>query len=166
MSYTKEHGAWDSEPDSLDFEHCGLKCSIRRMPNMGHLCGYVSVSDDHPWYGKTYDDRVHVPKLAERQISMDKVGAITMFCASALCDIESEQAAIVLVLEVHGGITYSGRLNGDDGNLWWFGFDCSHCDDLQPHPKFTHERGVYRNFEYVKTETQGLAEQLAKITGE
>lgn len=43
--------AWESEPDSLDFEHRGIACAIRRMRGTGHLCGYVSLPDDHIWRG-------------------------------------------------------------------------------------------------------------------
>jgi hypothetical protein len=54
-------------------------------------------------------------------------------------------------LEVHGGVTY------DKNN--WIGFDCAHSGDLAPACKgFS---GVYRNFAYVKAETQRLAEQVA-----
>lgn len=30
----------------------GLKCLIRRVPGMGHLCGYVRIMRGHPFYGK------------------------------------------------------------------------------------------------------------------
>lgn len=29
---------------------------------------------------------------------------------------------------VHGGLTFSGTMDGSDG-LWWFGFDCEHAWD-------------------------------------
>ena len=35
-----------------------------------------------------------------------------------------------LGVEVHGGITYSGKLTGEEG--YWLGFDCAHAGDLQP----------------------------------
>ena len=31
-------------------------CYIIRVPNMGHLCGYIGVPAGHPWDGKGYDD--------------------------------------------------------------------------------------------------------------
>ncbi len=49
-------GPWRSEPDELDFEHCGFACHIIRHETMGHLLGYVDVPYGHPWYGKNYDD--------------------------------------------------------------------------------------------------------------
>jgi hypothetical protein len=55
-------------------------------------------------------------------------------------------------LEVHGGITY------DKNN--WIGFDCAHSGDLAPASKESY--GVYRNFAYVKAETQRLAEQVGR----
>jgi hypothetical protein len=30
---------------------------------------------------------------------------------------------------VHGGLTFSGPMFDDDGDLWWFGFDCMHVGD-------------------------------------
>jgi hypothetical protein len=51
-------------------------------------------------------------------------------------------------------------------DLWWFGFDCAHCDDLRPEHA---EEGyyatgkTYRTFEYAEAETEGLAVQLSEI---
>jgi hypothetical protein len=41
-------GEWSHEPDRLDFWASGFPCAIRRG-NVGALCGYVGVRDDHPW---------------------------------------------------------------------------------------------------------------------
>lgn len=38
------------------FEHSGFRCEVRRMPEMGHWCGYVTVPAGHPWHGKHYDE--------------------------------------------------------------------------------------------------------------
>lgn len=55
--------------------------------------------------------------------------------------------------------------------LWWFGFDCSHCDDYAP--KFdvdmrglgpeACQRGVYRDLAYVMAEIESLARQLTLL---
>lgn len=34
---------------------------------------------------------------------------------------------VVYGLDVHGGVTFAGRMKGHDG--WWVGFDCGHFDD-------------------------------------
>lgn len=46
---------WDSEPDRVEFIHCGLRCLILRGP-MGSLNGYVELPEsssawgmDHMW---------------------------------------------------------------------------------------------------------------------
>jgi hypothetical protein len=69
---------------------------------------------------------------------------------------------------VHGGITYSrpSPPTGKADGLWWLGFDCAHCYDLVPGlgvllprpPRF-----AYRDFAYVRRETEKLAEQLAAM---
>jgi len=54
------------------------------------------------------------------------------------------------------------------GQVWWFGFDCSHAFDVSPgleaiivHFSPDHAPlGTYKDLEYVKQETERLAEQL------
>lgn len=56
-------GEWVEEPDMIEFEHKGFKCSIVRVCVQdgpihvfgGHLCGYVNIPKDHPWIGKAFD---------------------------------------------------------------------------------------------------------------
>lgn len=43
-----------------EWEAHGLNCRVFRHPDLGHLCGYVEVPDEHPWHGKGYDDLVSV----------------------------------------------------------------------------------------------------------
>ena len=60
-------GEWVKEPDLIEFEHQGIQCKIKRMYVQepyskevcvfgGHLCGYVAIPIDHPYYQKPYDD--------------------------------------------------------------------------------------------------------------
>jgi hypothetical protein len=56
--------------------------------------------------------------------------------------------------------------------VWWFGFDCGHCDDLLPQMRhslralgapsdlFMHAE-IYRDWAYVAEEIAQLAQQLA-----
>jgi len=100
-----------------------------------------------------------------------------------------EEIPVGLALDVHGGITFSegaladGRTwNGtkceemyssDDDRVWWFGFDCGHAGDLVPamvlNEKYREIRGmfnqheIYRDKEFVISETKDLAEQIAKF---
>ncbi len=126
------------EPDREEFEHAGYKCIILRHYELGMLCGYVGVKKGHPCYGKHYD---HMP--------YDDLFSI----------------------EVHGGLTFSDE---DDGSwrpagYWWLGFDCAHAWDKVPYvdiiaPLLGHKPyGTYRNFEYVRQETEALANQVATL---
>jgi hypothetical protein len=125
-----EH-VWENEPDEAIFESDGFKCRIKRVPGMGHLCGYVGVPESHPWFNKNYDD--------------------------------------VDDIYVHGGLTYSEHGHSDLFGLWVFGFDCAHSGDLIPDSVMRYgicgQHDTYRDFEYVKRETESLARQLAAVTG-
>jgi hypothetical protein len=144
-------GPWQLEPDRLDFEHAGLPCLLHRS-RYGVWCGYVGLPPGHPCYGKQYDD-----------VSVD----------------------------VHGGLTYANSCEGtichvpkpgEPDEVWWLGFDCGHGGDYTPTDVevYGHIRGerydhakalatnaffveVYRTIEYVKAETEQLAEQLAAL---
>lgn len=82
-------------------------------------------------------------------------------------------------LQVHGGLTFSGRCqegNKEHGichiaedpedEVWWFGFDCAHAFDVCPgYPSaelraLTSQYGGYRDFAYVKRQCESLASQL------
>jgi hypothetical protein len=68
----------------------------------GALCGYVGVPPTHPYHGMGYDD---------------------------------------IDIDVHGGLTYHGPCRGEichvpeegrEHDIWWFGFDCAHFNDVTP----------------------------------
>ena len=71
------------------------------------------------------------------------------------------------VVNVHGGLTFSGPLKIAP-EKWAFGFDCAHCDDytFNPHSILGEHGGVYRDMDYVQNETRKLADQLAVIERE
>ena len=50
-------------------------------------------------------------------------------------------------------------------DLWFFGFDCAHCDDFIPKMGGMNlmSGSVYRDMEYVKEEVKSLADQLGEI---
>ena len=131
-------GPWDDEPDRIYWidDETKYPCLMKRN-NSGVWCGYVAVNESHPLYGQDY----------------------------------SEQD-----IKIHGGLTYAGPCDGDtekgichvkndnEGEVYWFGFDCNHGNDLCP----LYERynisggifGIYRDEEYVKKEVKYLAKQL------
>jgi hypothetical protein len=149
-------GPWKHEPDKVQWtdEATGLPCLIVRHPRFGHLCGYVGMPEGHPLHGTPYEE-VHIA-------------------------------------QVHGGLTYSAHCveegseprichtpaPGEPDNVWWLGFDASHCFDLSPGLRaMEHALGleprpgprylpgeVYRDVQYIREECTYLARQLATVT--
>lgn len=136
-----KNGEWDYEPDKIQFvdQATGYPCLVLRGP-VSSLCGYVGVYPSHPFFNKDCSE---------------------------------------LDINVHGGLTYSDKSGlksmkdgiwveleeGDEKNIWWFGFDCGHIGDIQPKflfsNLFVHDiSSKYRNVEYVKSEVISLAGQL------
>jgi len=164
-------GPWQDEPDKMQWmdEATGMPCLIVRN-SMGNLCGYVGVAADHPWHGKDYNA---------------SVGPHT-----DTCDKDPELyhygCTISGILDAHGGINFSREChpNGDEkssichlpepgepDHMWWFGFDCGHCDDLSPGMADINKRlgishyrhGIYRDVAYVKDQIASLAKQLKAV---
>ena len=134
----------------------GLRC-VGVLGNIGHRCGYVGVDKTHPFYNLDY--YAQIPKeflyLFEeiKTKPTGKRGIIDIVC----CDLNNPEIGILF--DVHGGITFSG--SSKDGfpvetpePLWFFGYDCVHCDDYE-NPK---------SESYLKAECKSLAKQLSKIT--
>ena len=156
---------WENEPNEAVFEASGLKCKIHRVMRSGHLCGYVGVPASHPWFGKQYSDSVLAPAGAlERSIDVDRISVIALFCAAGQ-DHEEGHHRIELLVDVHGGLTWSDAGDDELEGLWVFGFDCAHAGDLCPEAakRYSSFDGIYRDFDYVKAESESLARQLASI---
>ena len=128
-------GPWDDEPDHIDFVTAAGLPGIMHRNSMGAWCGYVAVPPGHPSHGK-------------RDGEVD-------------CD-------------VHGGLTYANACQGsvchvaapgEPDDVWWLGFDCSHCWDVSPgHNQFgSYQGSSYRDVAYVRAECERLAQQLAVV---
>lgn len=139
----------NGEPDKAQWidKKSGFDCLIHRGPS-GALCGYVGVPEAHPLYEQD---------------------------ASNLNRSDYEQ------IQVHGGLTFSNYCSpsekpeygichtGEVANkkVWWFGFDCAHLGDICP--KYDEEwrypegGGPYKDFDFVKRETEVLAGQLRSL---
>lgn len=148
-------GPWDEEPDHERWVHepTGLACLVRRT-QLGHLCGYVGVPPEHPLYGVDYG-------LCARE-------AHGLTCEDPDHEYGYCKHEPVHMLEVHGGVTYASERppgdDEDDGPEWWFGFDCAHLGDVVPSMDNTvNRRSTYRDFKYVRRETESLADQLAAV---
>ncbi len=70
----------------------------------------------------------------------------------------------LIPVEVHGGLTFSREGDGDTWpkGYWWFGFDCAHAWDRVPYMPVDLD-GTYKNFRYVRRETEGLAKQVVTL---
>lgn len=64
--------------------------------------------------------------------------------------------SIVPLVDVHGGLTFSGRMSDSQMNLWWFGYDCGHHSD---HSIFN-PSGIKRSLAYCVKECEFLASQI------
>ena len=165
-----------------EFEHAGYKCVVT-FSAMGHRCGYVGIPKNHPLYGKDYTDHLEIKKedVGDRKIS----GAFPLL--GAYLD-KDERIRIEAYFQCHGGITYAGGGEHSsypiESDLWWFGFDCGHCDDAKElklaYERFPNYRKslamqigcedrfhidglIIRTEEYVAEECKKLAEQLKEF---
>lgn len=140
-------GPWQSEPDKEQFadEATGLPCLIKRN-RLGALCGYVGVTEGHPWFGAGYDDA--------RTAAGDYPDAHGGLTFAGFCQ-EGDEAETIC--HVPGP--------GEPDRVWWLGFDCAHAFDLAPGMR-ARELGlgmaygrdeVYRDLAYVKGQCAALA---------
>jgi hypothetical protein len=155
-------GPWQDEPDKRQWKDTatGLPCLIVRSPWGGNLCGYVGVPSSHPAHGKGYS-----PDDYDKPTNLE---------------------AAINAIEVHGGLTFSSPCGhgadesrgichvpdpGEPDDIWWFGFDCGHFQDLCPAsaasiPGYLRMMGsevTYRTVSYVEAEIRGLAVALAEM---
>jgi len=142
------HGPWDDEPDKLEWEYSGFPCDIRRN-HFGSFCGYAGVPKEHILYGVDYGSE----NRAIKRVANSNFQLATIYSPE-------------LIFNVHGGITFSGHLH-ENKEYWYFGFDCAHYLDLAPYmlqfTQMTMGKEVYRDINYVKSQTQELADQLKEF---
>lgn len=153
----------------------GLKavCLIITMGDNGtgnkrHRCGYVAVVKDSPLWGKNYSEQLDcITKESVESISIGKKSPLLAFTAGVNSDEEGcIRRSLDIVIDVHGGLTFSGKLKNQDESLWWFGFDCGHyCDGIiEPLFEFEIESNQeVRSFEYVEAECESMAMQIANL---
>lgn len=127
-----------------------------------HRCGYVAVTKDHPLFGLNYNDtssKVKTPSMEEPIGKRGIMGLITS---------DKDNLRLDAIFNVHGSLTYSSHSSNESypvpgDNLWWFGYDCAHCDDASdPNCKdaYVNEHGVFRSLAYCLTECESLAQQF------
>ena len=181
-------GPWQSEPDKRQWtdQATGLPCLIARSM-LGCLCGYVGISPGHPLHGVDYNGLAPLPR--------DKI--VNVLRSQGTLELYEHEIGAKLrtgeILPAHGGITFSGDCQkgnagekichapalGEPDDVWWFGFDCGHADDLSPtmeaflgrsfaelHGGSPIRRGRsvnYREIAYVEKECAELARMLEFI---
>jgi hypothetical protein len=135
-------GPWDNEPDKIQWQDAetGLPCLIVRN-HYGALCGYVGVSEGHPYYKKGYDD-----------CPVGVYGGLT-YAAGCMEDVSEKEA----ICHIPG--------KGEPDHVWWLGFDCLHYMDYGPAYPQNHFRkqGDYRPVAFVEEQCRHLAQQLKEI---
>lgn len=144
-------GPWQTEPDKVQYPdpETGMPCLIVRAGDLGHLCGYVGVTEGHPYFkkdGYDFDVSVH--------------GGITF---TAMCRPGEDEA--------HGVCHTPGP--GEPDHVWWLGFDCAHYQDFSPGMAVRLQalpgdhswmrEDIYRDMPYVKSEIASLAKQLREV---
>lgn len=134
---------WKNEPDFARWidQATGLRCVIRRN-GAGSLCGYV---------------RVPQSKLLKKLVRYKRLPAYKLF--EKVYRKSGYSHPLISGLEVHGGITFTGKSYDYRMDGFWIGFDCSHSFDYMPLIPNV-EGGTYRTFDYVKGEVTDLAAQL------
>jgi hypothetical protein len=138
----------------------GLRC-VTLLLHVGrnpHRCGYVGIGKDHPLYGAQYNEPSPALKDGAEKVKNEPIGDRGIFTVfgAAFSGEDDYFTRPDAYFDVHGSITYSGFGNGypvDSPETWWFGFDCSHCDDT---PELWTE-------EAVAEETIRFARQLAAL---
>lgn len=141
------------------FKAHGLDCLVLWIGNSysehgGHRTGYVRVPDGHPWHGVAYNE--DVPGGAATDYSGRTVESAGFAGQVALLSgaVDEWARRVEAHVEVHGGLTYSGKKPNDAAEEgWWFGFDCAHLDDT---PMRWDEKAV-------SDECESLAQQIAAV---
>jgi len=134
-----DEGPWNQETSdkivgTVQVEEAKYPAMLLRNPR-GAWCGYVGVSEWHPWFEKGYQD---LP-------SIEAHGGLTYSgpCSGRICHVPEE---------------------GHKDHVWWLGFDCGHIWDLTPTNKLCPTPDclggkTYRNQGYVQSWIVRLAEQ-------
>lgn len=137
-------GPWITEPDKKQWadEATGYPCLIVRGP-VGALCGYVGVSEGHPWF--MHDAFTLNPPP-------DVHGGLTY---AGFCQPGPEEHAICHI-----------PAPGESDRVWWVGFDTAHMGDVCPahlkygiHTPDMFGRDIYKTFAYVTDQCTILAMQ-------
>ena len=159
----------------------GFHKLILKVDAHGHLCGYLGVPCEHPFYKLNYMQCVL--GCEGRDISMNEVSKNLAEAAGhdvyqvpeehnrhfltwdCIYNTDNHQTPEGLI-NCHGGITFSGiPYEGEKPDLWYFGFDCAHYMDYSPglakiSQGFEQNEAEYRDEQYVDNEINSMFEQV------
>lgn len=159
-----------------DWVSSGLRCVVLAS-DAGHRCGYVAVPGGHPLFGVEYGQSAEVLIPAWEAAKEGEIGDRGII--SLICHNDDDPPRPDVVFDVHGSLTFSA--SGDDDypvpgdGLWWFGFDCAHCDDAKDLSIMSEKYrkaygrldmmldGTVRDTDYVVAQCEKLAKQLAFV---
>lgn len=130
---------WITEPHQVTWtdEETNLPCVILRH-EMGFLCGYVGIPQDHPMFGLTLKECKNIFRIH---------GGITE------CRYLSNEEVLTTWENYHQSKHYL--------DAWFFSFDCGHYGDFIPGREDI-SFGIYRDIKFVKEQCKLLARQLSK----
>jgi len=154
----------------IDKKYKGLRYLVLGLLG-GWRCGYVKIPATHYLYGKSYSEQLPITLKQLKNERIGKRGIIPLFCAFRTKP--DDRISMDLLFNVHGGITFSGRLDKKRG--WWVGFDCAHAGDakdislMDKENKMLNEKyhlnfagDVIRTTGYVERECKNLIDQIIK----
>jgi len=163
-----------SEPDFLNSCAYGLPIALRRNLQKA-WCGYVGIPSSHPHFNLSYSEEILYGDWELRQVGGKS--PMTLLITAMKIDSIKETSKISLdaIYDAPGGLTYSGADWPTEvpKGYWWFGFDCSHYDDITPrevfqsfsgYPYSLKPEGEYRTLEYVLTACRKLASRLSDFS--
>ena len=110
----------------LGYEYAVMLYSNEWTGSGDWYCGYVKIPENHNLYGLGY--LCNMPYLGWENETID-------YC-----------------FDVHGGITFAGRMS-DLNNDWFLGFDCAHLGD----------NPVIQDADYTERECKKLIDQIVAL---
>lgn len=134
-------GEWLKEPDLSRWTHYGMSCLAIRDMSLGIWRGFAGIDRQHSFYKKSMEN------------------------------IFATEKGMDLFFQTGGRICNAGRLpiryREYASNLWWVGIDTSQGGDYMPLLKLDNSTMVshqtYKNFSFIRRETNNLAKLLSKI---
>lgn len=161
-----------NEPDH--YSGCAYGLSIFMQRNFFKAwCGYVGVPEHHPHFGLSYSDQVE--RLDWQSIPVNGQSPISLLIAASRPS--ENNISLDILYDAPGGLTWAADHKPGEykDGLWWFGFDCSHYNDLSPKAVFASFSGyphtlspgrTYKDFNFVRRACFSLASQLSDFTSQ